>query len=822
MRYRTAKEIANLLGDDDPTPDGKHGVVTYCPVHGEGAGSKRSLGITVENDFLKVRCYADRCDQNEVFKAVVKVAEYEARDPGDKKFRSRHKDLLDKGYKVVKEYAYRRIDGTVYYWMLRYEKPGCAKEVGPKHVNPRTGRASYTLPGDKRRILYNLDQLARRPDEVVHATEGEKDADTLMGLGLLATNLKNHGKTDLSPLRGRHVVVHRDNDTSGHTQAAAFMRDVHGLAASVKLAPDYVVEGHDKTDVTDWLNAGHTMEELLERIARAEDYEAPKEATPGEHPYDGILVTDKQLDALTDETWSKLAAINDADPRLFNFGGDLARVEEGKVEALDVAGVRYELARATSWHRWDARKQQHRATEPPVSLCQNLMATPGGHKRVPTLKRVAKLPIITAEGDVITRRGYDIATGIWVDVTGLDDLAVPEHPTREDAAEALAYVDTELLHDFPFKTSADRTNCLALFLTLLAREVIGDVTPLFLINKPEVGTGASLIVQVLGRVVFGRDVEASVAPSREEEWGKRITSLLRGSANLVWLDNEDHGVNSKNLEAVLTTPMWEDRELGVSRMIQAPNEAVWLMTGNQTTMSLGMVRRSVDVRLDAQMELPEERDASKFRHPNLKGWALEHRAELLAAGLTVIKAWIVAGKPKGNHPGKASFERWALVIGGMLGLAGAADFLANQTSFRERVADKGDNVRQFIVAWWRAFEGKEVLTSKLLELVKGQGEPNEAEGAIDLGLRQADDANMQRQLAHLLKHKLVDRRFNVLDRRDNGEVTLEVSVVEAGEQKRRTLWQLFVHRETVHRPRMSLDETCAATKASFERDGAVG
>jgi hypothetical protein len=67
-----------------------------------------------------------------------------------------------------------------------------------------------------------------------------------------------------------------------------------------------------------------------------------------------------------------------------------------------------------------------------------------------------------------------------------------------------------------------------------------------------------------------------------------------------------------------------------------------------------------------------------FRHPNLKQWVHDHRGELLAALLTVARAWFVAGPPSSpTAPPLGSFESWATIVGGILGHAGISGFLGN-------------------------------------------------------------------------------------------------------------------------------------------------
>ena len=58
------------------------------------------------------------------------------------------------------------------------------------------------------------------------------------------------------------------------------------------------------------------------------------------------------------------------------------------------------------------------------------------------------------------------------------------------------------------------------------------------------------------------------------------------------------------------------------------------------------------------------------------GWVRANRGRLVAACLTLCRAWIAAGRPRGTRS-IGSYEAWAQVMGGVLGVAGIEGFLGN-------------------------------------------------------------------------------------------------------------------------------------------------
>jgi len=138
---------------------------------------------------------------------------------------------------------------------------------------------AYNLKG-VRRVLYRLPQLAAAdPLATVFVCEGEKDADNLGRLGFVTTtNPGGAGKwrDDYSAfLKGHPVVILPDNDVAGIEHAAKVFRSLNGVCNRriVKL-PGLPAKG----DVSDWIRAGGSRDEMLELVEqtknRAADFES--------------------------------------------------------------------------------------------------------------------------------------------------------------------------------------------------------------------------------------------------------------------------------------------------------------------------------------------------------------------------------------------------------------------------------------------------------------------------------------------------------------------------------------------------------------------
>lgn len=132
-------------------------------------------------------------------------------------------------------------------------------------------------------VPYRLPEIIARPDETIWLVEGEKDADNLAALGLLATTAPGGGSAfPTTPefgkwFDGRKVVAIADNDSTG---AKWRERVTHSIADVTHLS---MPSPHK--DVSDWLRAGGTLPALLDMAenppALNSDLAGVIEPTPG-------------------------------------------------------------------------------------------------------------------------------------------------------------------------------------------------------------------------------------------------------------------------------------------------------------------------------------------------------------------------------------------------------------------------------------------------------------------------------------------------------------------------------------------------------------
>jgi hypothetical protein len=299
--------------------------------------------------------------------------------------------------------------------------------------------------------------------------------------------------------------------------------------------------------------------------------------------------------------------------------------------------------------------------------------------------------------------GYHQEDRVWLSPdANLELQSIPENPTPEEIAAARELFFDDLLIDFPFVDASDRAHAIAAMILPFIRRMIDGPTPMHLIEAPTMGSGKGLLANLISIVATGAVCDARTLPESEDEVRKMVTAELMKGRSIILLDNANdrRQLYSSSLASVLTSVRWTDRKLGQSAMASVPNNALWMMTANNPNLHLELTRRCIRLRIDPRVDRPWKR--TSFKHPEITTWAKENRSALVHGILTLIRAWMVAGKPL-DRARLGSFERWSSIIGGILTVGGISGFLANLDQLYEAADVEGQAWREFTAAWWEAF-----------------------------------------------------------------------------------------------------------------------
>lgn len=240
-----------------------------CPAHPD---KEASLTITQGNDGKTLlKCHAGCSSESVVLAAGLKMADLFSENRLSEERRrmyieSREKRKIEAVYNYVStngEYAYTkiRLEGKkMLFGMLNNER----FEYGLKGRSKKEFNAIFgSIPRIKEAIERN---------EPIFIPEGEKDVNTLIKKGYAAFSCggANDWNKNVSELcNGAEVIILADNDDPGKKLAATIEKDLKGISKSVKI----IVPMPDtpKADITDYFEAGHTVEEFENLIRTGDD-----------------------------------------------------------------------------------------------------------------------------------------------------------------------------------------------------------------------------------------------------------------------------------------------------------------------------------------------------------------------------------------------------------------------------------------------------------------------------------------------------------------------------------------------------------------------
>jgi hypothetical protein len=340
-------------------------------------------------------------------------------------------------------------------------------------------------------------------------------------------------------------------------------------------------------------------------------------------------------------------------------------------------------------------EEEHTPVAPPLSFA-NSYAAREGVWRLPVLRGVSEAPTLRIDGTVVFEDGYDAASGLIIDKGGTEFPPVPENPTRDEAVAALAKIKA-LLVGFPFVDEASRSVALSAVLTAVSRRAL-RTAPLHGFSAPTMGTGKSLLADFVSMVATGRDASVMTQGATEEEDEKRLLSVLLQGDPVVVIDNVLRPVTGDALCSILTSETWQGRPLGQTGLIRVPTQTLFIANGNNLEFREDMSTRAILSVLDAKMERPETRSFTV----DLRVEVPRRRGELVAAALTVLRAYVVAARPGASELEPfGRFEEWSALVRGALVWAGEAD--PCETRAMVSVGDTAKEELTMVVdAWERA------------------------------------------------------------------------------------------------------------------------
>lgn len=241
-----------------------------CPVHNDHTAS---MTVSKGKKGILIHCHAG-CETKSILEAVGLRESDLFYDSNVTKVKQDWKDRLEhsKRKKIVEIYNYVDQNGKYLYSKIRFEKDeNGKKEMLYGVLNKEKDWFQYGLKGIHK-TLYNLPEIreAAAQKRTIYYVEGEKDVETLRGLGLIATTAGSSGdwrRFFSKYFSGVDVVLLPDNDEAGEKLTTRIISDLIGVVNSIKVVK---TSERDHGDVTDYFQDGYTIEDFNKLVRETE------------------------------------------------------------------------------------------------------------------------------------------------------------------------------------------------------------------------------------------------------------------------------------------------------------------------------------------------------------------------------------------------------------------------------------------------------------------------------------------------------------------------------------------------------------------------
>ena len=354
---------------------------------------------------------------------------------------------------------------------------------------------------------------------------------------------------------------------------------------------------------------------------------------------------------------------------------------------------------------------------------------------LPRITRVLDVPtpLLDRDGKLIyPTTGFDDRFGTWLNpkapklrLMGLDealDFLLGELLTTPDRGGFWWHDEQAKIHGF------------ARLVTPFCRGLMGwRRAPLWIFDGNREGCGKDTCADVTHALYAGRSIIcAPLSKDCDEEMRKRITSALMAGSRFFHLANMKGHVRYASLEAATdNSGVWEDRRLGVSETLRLPNETEFSFSANNATWEPDIERRCRRIRLRFT---PEDINGHSYRHSDIRGWVMHHRADLLSAINAMVVAWVRAGMPAGPTP-FTSFPEWGKVIGGIFHVCGLGDPCLKHEDSNSSGDQNTRAMRRFFAMAFDKFGDQEIIKTRFQEFIQQDADVHDLFDWIDFSQR---------------------------------------------------------------------------------------
>ena len=658
---------------------------------------------------------------------------------------------FDQNSVVVAQYIYKLADGSPYLMVKRtsdkqfpqFRYRQRTDTVDPNNeINWQRGEARPKIP-------YMLHYLAThaKPEDTLYICEGEKDAETLIDLGLFATCTSGgvHGWDDnvSEEIVNRFttkIFVMEDNDKPGYDHAKRVVKSLLRCGFKGEL---YIVNFRDQRlnfDTSDWVGktTEMTQSQLMERMAaflsyceeRKQLYEPPVLAQ--------IVLDEGEFATIADMIESEMVKTHGVTHNAMLWNKDIVRpIWRRRKNALGFEYFTTELEKFDGWYafadfltkrvcefyRWKEFSESEGKGKKGVKVRKLVKVPPPKdiitalvkrtYSRLPKCTGLIHCPSMRDDGSLITEEGYDRYTGMFMcHDEYFADKELSKEFTKDAAKEALGVL-RGLLDEFRFVTPTDEAVALSAILASVARCAF-VMCPMYLYVAPMPGTGKSFLADLVSTIAVGHECPVmimSTGQNADQENEKRLGAQFISGSQIFSLDNLPPVIGGDFLCVFTERPNLEVRILGKTEKFTGEWRGVVQGTGNNTRVKADAIRRVMTAHLDAMEANPENRRFKK----NPLVLINQDRMKYISAALTIVKAYVDSGEQVDCDPA-GSFNEWSRIAREPLIWLGMPDIIDNVKAAKKE--DPADEVPVELIEMWQKYVGvgKAINVKELIRL----------------------------------------------------------------------------------------------------------
>ena len=336
---------------------------------------------------------------------------------------------------------------------------------------------------------------------------------------------------------------------------------------------------------------------------------------------------------------------------VFNYGGSLAIPIKGKLCVLDRTLMLHLLSGLITY-----LDKKENPCDPSVQLVEGVL-TVGAKKDINPITGFVDHPIIDSKLRLLSKKGYDKL----MELLGVFDHSKFDFSDSKLSPNEVTSNLTRLyapFTEFDLAGPDDKSILVAAIFSAVVRQAL-PTCPAFGFDAPMQGSGKTLLAETIAIIGSGEKAPA-LAPGRsdyDEEFRKRLLTLLMAGEKVCLFDNIVGAFDSPSFAAALTSGVYQDRILRTSRSPKVLVKTLFLMTGNNLTLTGDMSRRVLRARLK-----PDNHDLTKREYsfdPVVKATAM--RKQIICSVLSLINHWKHCGQPR-QSGSMTSFSEWDTLV----------------------------------------------------------------------------------------------------------------------------------------------------------------